>query len=400
MVDISDIRNIAVIGAGVQGHKIAQVALMAGFDKVILNSRTMQSIERAVDQIINSKSVGLKLLESKGLLKEDQTTEILMSKLVKETDLKKAVQDADFVIEAVPEILKLKQEIFKKMGEFSPDETILVSDTSTMSITKIGESSGRPERVMGMHFFSPMGSTLIEITRGAETSDKTMDIGYNIAKRLPCEMGERMVIRLEKESPGFVVNRVIGTGEVYFKWVIEQATKRGIPYEQVDADVIKLMPMGCCLMCDIMGIDTVYNSMKYFASTLSSDFAPSPVFKNLIEQGCKGKKSGKGFYDWSKGKPIINRKKKAGLMDVKIVAAIHLNEGCKLLEEGIVDNYEIIDDAVSAGYHIPGPFKVGKRWYKRLSKLLESFAEKANLEYLKPCDLMKSGEFRKMSRSS
>jgi len=160
------------------------------------------------------------------------------------------------------------------------------------------------------------------------------------------------------------------------------------------------MPMGWCLMCDIMGLDTVYNSMKYFASTVSSDFTPIPVFKNLIDQGHIGKKSGKEFYDWSKGKPIINRVKKAGLMDVKIVAAIDLNEGCKLLEEGIVDNYDIIDDAVSAGYHIPGPFKVGKRWYKRLSKLLETFAEKANTQYLKPCDLMKSGEFRKMSRSS
>ena len=398
MVDINNIRNIAVIGAGVQGHKIAQIALMAGFEKVILNSRTMQSIERAVDQIINSKSVGLKVLESKGHLQEGQTTENLLKNLIKQADLKKAVEDADFVIEAVPEIMKLKQEIFKKMGEFSPDHAILASDTSTMSITKIGGSSGRPDRVMGMHFFSPIGSSLIEITKGKETSDKTMDVGYKIAEQFPCERGERMVIRLEKESPGFVVNRVIGTGEIYFKWVIEQATMRGIPYEQVDADVIKLMPMGCCLMCDVMGLDTVYNSMKYFASTLSSDFTPSPVFKKLIDKGHIGKKSGKGFYDWSKGKPIIDRTKKAGLMDVKIVAAIHLNEGCKLLEEGIVDNYEIIDDAVSAGYHIPGPFKVGKRWYKRLSKHLGKFAEKNDIEYLKPCHLMKSGEFREMHR--
>ena len=124
MTDISDIRNIAVIGAGVQGHKIAQVALMAGFEKVFLNSRTMQSINRAVKNIINSKSVGLKVLEAKGLLKEGESAKSLSDKLVKEIDLKKAVEGADFVIEAVPEIMKLKQEIFKKMGEFSPDQTI------------------------------------------------------------------------------------------------------------------------------------------------------------------------------------------------------------------------------------------------------------------------------------
>jgi len=130
------------------------------------------------------------------------------------------------------------------------------------------------------------------------------------------------------------------------------------------------MPMGWCLMCDIMGLDTVYNSMKYFSSTLSSDFKPSPVFKKLIDQGHIGKKSGKSFYDWSQSKPEIKREKKVGLMDGNIVGSIHLNEGFKLLEEGIVNNYELIDDAVSAGYHIPGPFKVGKRWYKRTFKTI------------------------------
>ena len=400
MADISNINNISIIGAGVQGHSIAQVALMTGFEKVMLYNRSLKTIERAVDQIINSGSHGLKLLESKGLLNEGETTDTLINRLTKETDLKKTVENADFVIEAVPEIMKLKQEIFKKLDECCPDHTILASDTSTMSISKIGESSGRAEKVIGMHFFSPLGSRLIEVTKGTKTSDNSMEIGVKVAQKLPCLTGERLVIRLEKESPGFIANRVVGTGEIYFKWVINEATKRGIPYKQVDADVIELMPLGACLMCDTMGLDTVYNSMKYFESTLSPDFAPAPIFKSLIDQGYTGKKAGRGFYDWSKGRPTIDKKKKAGLMDVKIIAAIHLNEGCKLLEEGIVDNYNIIDDAVKAGYHMPGPFKVGKRWYKRLSKILEKFAEKAGTNYLKPCNLMKSGEFRKMERSN
>ena len=136
--------------------------------------------------------------------------------------------------------------------------------------------------------------------------------------------------------------------------------------------------------------------MKYFASHLSPDFKPTPIFKNMIEKGRLGKKSGKGFYDWSKGKPIVDKKKKAGIMNENMIKAILLNEGCKLLEERIVNNYNIIDDAVLAGYNIPGPFEEGKRNYKELSKLLEEFSDITGYNYLKPCNLMISGKFREM----
>lgn len=409
MVDISNIKNIAVIGAGVQGHAIAQIALMGGYEKVIINSRSMNSIERAVNQIINSKSVGLKACESKGLIREG-SSEILMERLFKEPDLEKAVADADYVIEAVPEILKIKQEIFEKLGKYTPEHTILATDTSMMSISKIGEASGRPENVIGMHFFSPIGSKLVEITRGNKSSDEAMDIGVVVAQKLPCLTGERLVVRLEKESPGFIANRVIGTGEIYFKWVVGEARKRGISYEQIDADIIDLMPMGACLMCDIMGLDTVYNGMKYLSEYLSPDFAPSGVFKELVDQGNFGKKTGKGFYDWSKGKPKIDRSKKAGLMKIEMLLAVHLNEGCKLLEEGIAKGYQIIDDAVYAGFRIPGPFltRLGRlkrfiffsvlKRYKKLSKMLGEFATKEGIDFLKPCNFMKSGKFLKMRK--
>jgi len=395
----NSINNITIIGAGMQEHKLAQTALIAGFNKVFLYSRTKQSIERAVDKIINSKSEGLKVLESKNLLEKGSTTQLLLSRLVKEPNLRNAVKDTEFIIEAVPEIMTLKQKIFKKMSEYCPNHTIIASDTSTMSITKIAKYIKNPNRVIGMHFFNPLRSPLIEITKGKYTTDNTMDIAYNFAKSLPCENGERVVIKLEKESPGFIVNRMIGTIEIYFKWAIEQATRRNIPYEQIDADIISVMPMGCCLMCDIMGIDTIYYCMKYFASNLSPDFKPTPIFKNMIDQGRLGKKSGKGFYDWSKGKPIIDRKKKAGIINEKMIKAILLNEGCKLLEKRIVNNYDIIGEAVLAGYNISGPFEEGKRNYKELSKLLDNFSKKTDNNYLKPCDLMKSGNFRMMTQT-
>jgi len=163
MTDVSDIKNIAIIGAGVQGHEIAQIALMAGFDKVILNDISDKVLKSAESLILNDKRIGLKKLESKGLLSEGVKAEDLLKSLILETNLEKAVSDADFVIEAVPEVMDVKKEVFKKLGNYAPKNTILATNTSTMSITEIGKSSNRPEKVIGMHFFGPVEIKLIEI---------------------------------------------------------------------------------------------------------------------------------------------------------------------------------------------------------------------------------------------
>ena len=163
MTDVSDIKNIAIIGAGVQGHEIAQIALMAGFDKVILNDFSDKVLKSAEASILNDKRIGLKKLESKGLLSEGVKAEDLLKSLILETNLEKAVSDADFVIEAVPEVMDVKKEVFKKLGNYAPKNTILATNTSTMNITEIGKSSNRPEKVIGMHFFGPVEIKLIEI---------------------------------------------------------------------------------------------------------------------------------------------------------------------------------------------------------------------------------------------
>jgi enoyl-CoA hydratase/3-hydroxyacyl-CoA dehydrogenase len=397
--DISDIKNIVIIGTGLQGHAIAQVALMAGFNRVILNDLSVELIDKAVDRIINDPKTGLKVLEKAGQLDDKFTTEILVKRLVKEKNLQNAVENADFVIEAVPEVMSIKKEVFKKLGQYCPEHTILATNSSTMSITEIGNASGRPERVIGMHFFVPLENKLIEITKGRSTSEDTLKIATQIGRKLPSLEGERLLIELQRESPGFIANRIVSSTEIYINLLIEQAIAKNIPFEQLDADVIDFMPEGIFYLCDKIGLDTVFNAMKYFEETLSPDFAPHELFTKFINENNLGQKTGRGFYDWSQNeKPRIDVSKKAGLVDIELLIAIQLNEGCRMLEEGCVSNYKIIDKAVSTGFHLPGPFAMGKKNYKQLVVKLDELAELTGRKYLKPCKLMRSGGFLDMRK--
>ncbi|MFX1239143.1 MAG: 3-hydroxyacyl-CoA dehydrogenase family protein, partial [Promethearchaeota archaeon] len=326
----NSVKSLTVIGAGVQGHSIVQSALMGNFEKIIINDINMDLINKAVDQIENDENFGLKKLESCGILNKEVSSKDLMEKLVKEVHLKKAVNNSDFIIEAIPEKIELKQKLFKKINKYAPEHAILASNTSTMSITKLANASGRPENVIGMHFFIPLNLKLVEITKGSKTSDNTMKIATEVANNLYCLKGNRVIIPLEKESPGFIANRIITSSLIYFNWILDIALKRGIPFKQIDADIIELAPRGICFILDIVGLDTVYNVMTHLKKNLSPDFAPGETLTLLVKEGKLGKKSGKGFYDWSNGrikKP--ENFKKANLLDINAILAIMINEGCR-----------------------------------------------------------------------
>ncbi|MFX0075157.1 MAG: 3-hydroxyacyl-CoA dehydrogenase NAD-binding domain-containing protein [Candidatus Hermodarchaeota archaeon] len=396
---ISDIKSITIVGLGIQGHAIAQVALMAGFSKVILNDLSMELIDKAVDKIFNNPTIGLKVLEKKGQLNDNITAEILLNRIIKEQNLRDAVKDTDFVIEAVPEVMSIKKDVFRKFGQYCPEHTIFATNTSTMSITEIGKASGRPEKVIGMHFFAPIDNKLIEITKGEKTSEATLKMATEIGYKLPCLEGKRLLIELQKESPGFIANRVMGSTEIYLNILIERALEENIPFEHLDADTDGFLPLGLFLLCDVIGLDTVFNAMKYFEENLSSNFAPHEIFTKFINENNLGQKTGRGFYDWSQQeKPSIDPSEKAGLVDIEILIAIQLNEGCRILEEGVVSNYKIIDKAISAGYRSPGPFAMGKKNYKQLVAKLDELVEVSGREYLKPCNLMRSGGFLDMKK--
>ena len=395
MVDVSDFKNIAVVGAGTMGREIAQAALMAGFEKVFLYSRSIETLSKAKEFIKN----GLLKLESKNKLNEGISPDSLMKKLILFRDIGKTVENVDFVIESVPENMDLKKEIFMKLGNFAPKHAILATNTSTMSITEISEASGKPEKVIGMHFFTPVVVLrLIEVIKGAFTSQETFDISVSIGEKFPALKGKRYIAKIEKDTPGFIVNRLTIASSLYLNWLVDMAMENDIPIEKIDNDVVNYPALGPFAKWDYFGIDVVCDTHNYFAENLSPEFTPGSTLKNLLKGGNLGKKTGKGLYDWKEGKPLIKNKEKANIFNMEVYYAIQLNEACKLLEEGVVKGYKIIDDTMLAGMDMPGPFSAGKRKYKEWTKLLEDFSKESGLEYIKPCKLMSSGEFIKMKR--
>ncbi|HUW88909.1 MAG TPA: 3-hydroxyacyl-CoA dehydrogenase family protein [Candidatus Nanopelagicaceae bacterium] len=391
---MAEIKNIVMIGAGLMGHNAAQICLMAGYNVTLVDIK-----DEFVDAGVAKIDEGLKKLEGKGKLGEGITAASLMGNLKKSIDIASAVKDADFVIEAVVEKMDVKKQVFKTCDENAPPHCILATNTSTMSITEIASATNREDKVIGMHFFNPpILMRLIEIIAGEKSSDEAMDIGVELSNSLPCLKGKRFVPKVLKDRPGFIVNRLNAPVQIYLNWVFDQAAEKGIPWEQIDADAAGLMPMGPCELADYVGIDTMFHVGNYYAETLSPDFKPGKIITKMVEENKLGRKSPHGFFDWTAGRSKIDKSKKAGLFTVENSMAIMLNEGCRLLDEKVVTGFKVIDEANMAGMNTPGPFGGGKNQFEKWSTLLDELADKTGKDYLRPCELMKSGGFVKMRK--
>ena len=304
---MNNINKIAVIGAGVMGREIAQVALMAGYEKVFLYSRTMETINKAKIFIEN----GLIKMKSKNMMDDNATPDLLMKNLILVRDIEKTVENADFIIESVPEIMELKQEIFNKLGKYSPEHAILATNTSTMSITKIAERSNRPDKVLGMHFFTPIPVLrLIELIKGKETSDNTVNIALEVGYKFPALKGKRFIPVIERESPGFIVNRLTISTSLYLNWLLEYSLEKSIPLEQIEADAIDVKGLGPYAKWDYFGLDTVYNTLLYFSQVLSPEFKPGKTLIKLVSEGNLGKKLGKDYLNGKKENQLSIWRKK------------------------------------------------------------------------------------------
>jgi enoyl-CoA hydratase/3-hydroxyacyl-CoA dehydrogenase len=391
---VENVKNIVVIGAGLMGHNVAQIALMTGYNITLVDIK---------DEFINNGVAmieeGIKKLASKGQLGEGVSADDVLGRLKTNIDLASAVKDADFVLEAVVERMDVKKDIFKTCDVNAPPHCILATNTSTMSITDIATATNRPDKVIGMHFFNPpILMKLIEVIAGEKSSDEAMEIGVKVSESLPCLKGKRFVAKVLKDRPGFIVNRLNAPVGIYMSYIIDLAHEKGIPWEQLDADTGGIMPMPPLVLADYVGLDTSYHAANYYAETLHPDFKPGKTVLKMVKEGNLGRKTGHGYYDWSKGRPQPDMSKKAGLLDLELVMAIRLNEGCRLIEEGVVTGWKVIDDANMAGMNTPGPFTAGKRNWEKWSKLLEDFVKKSGKKYLTPCELMKSGKFVNMKK--
>jgi len=364
------------------GHGIAEVALLAGY-KVALRDIEQRFVDRGLSRIKESLD---KLVEKQRLTADNEKA--MLANVQTFIDVGESVKDADFVIEAVPEILKLKEEVFQALDKSAPKHAILASNTSNMSISDIAAHTKRPEQVVGMHFFNPaVLMKLVEVIKGNKTSEETMKVTYDLALKM-----NKVPVRVEKDSPGFIYNRVNAPTGIYLNAIID--SKLATP-EEIDAKMRKIgMPMGPYELMDYVGLDVYYHGGLYFADVLSPEYKPPKWLKDLIDANTLGKKSGKGIFDWSKGRPEIDLSKAKEDFDPTDMIAIQVNEATKLLEEGVATSPEDIDRAMANGGGAAfGPFQLAKGiGYDKLAARLEELAKKFNVKVFEPTKTLKSGK--------
>jgi enoyl-CoA hydratase/3-hydroxyacyl-CoA dehydrogenase len=376
-MEAKDVKKIAMIGAGDMGHGIAACCLLGGY-AVVLRDIEQKFVEKGMAGIKGS----FDKFKEKGKLTPEAYSDAL-ARLTPMIDLQTAVKDADFIIEAVPEKLELKKRVFTDLDKFAPKHAILASNTSNISITEIASATSRPDKVIGYHFFNPaILMKLVEVIKGAKSSDESISVGYEIAKKI-----KKVPVIVKKDSPGFIYNRVNQTGGVLLSCILQA----GHPTpEEFDAALKPDMPMTPFELTDYVGIDIAVHGLEYFAKVLSPDYKPSDSLMAYLKSGNLGKKTGKGFYDWSQGRPKIDLSKATKEYDINHLVALQVNEATKILEEGVADDPKEIDLAMTNGGGSPfGPFAMAQKiGYPVLLAKLEEVHKKFPLNIFKPTKTM------------
>lgn len=384
-MNADDIETVAVIGAGDMGHGIAEVSLLAGH-RVFLHDIKQEFIDRGVRRIDDS----LKRLTAKGKVAASLYDRIHAELLNATTDLNQAVRQADLVIEAVPEVLDLKQQTFKTLDALAPARAILASNTSTMSIARIGKATSRPQKVVGLHYFNPaVLMPIVEVIKAEDTSEETMQTAQAF-----CEKCGKKPVRVNKDVPGFIFNRVHAPGTVLLRCILDEGIAE--PAE-VDSVMRKLgAPMGPFETMDYTGLDINVNVSNYFAETLHSDYAPGRAIQELVAKGDLGKKTGKGIYDWSAGRPSMDAPAATGKFDPDDLLAVIANEATKLVEMEVASAEDIDKVVAGASGSAAGPFELIQGWAPEdLTARLEGLAIKYGKEIFKPSRMIREGTYRK-----
>ena len=286
----SSITNVTVIGAGTMGNGIAHVFAMKDYT-VVLCDISEAALERALATI----GKNLDRMVAKEKITEDQKSKTLAN-ITTNTDLASAVSESDLVVEAATENVDLKLNIFRQMDEHAPDDAILATNTSSISITKIAAVTKRPAQVIGMHFMNPVPvMKLVEVIRGYSTSDVTMDMILEASKdlgKVPTEVND---------YPGFVANRILMP---MINEAIISLYEGVAGVEEIDT-VMKLgmaHPMGPLQLADFIGLDVCLSIMNVLYDGFGNPkYAPCPLLVNMVMAGKLGRKSGEGFYKYEKG---------------------------------------------------------------------------------------------------
>ncbi|MDG6989104.1 MAG: 3-hydroxyacyl-CoA dehydrogenase/enoyl-CoA hydratase family protein [Nitrososphaerota archaeon] len=377
------ITKVTVVGAGDMGHGIAELFAVNGFD-VVLVDKLPQAIDRAKARI----SASLDKMVERGKIGREQA-DATLRRLTYSGNTGEGVSGSDLVVEAVPESLELKRSVLKEIGEAAPRRAIIASNTSNIRITDLAEAVPGPERVVGMHFFNPpMVMKLVEVIPGARTDDAVVQQTVDA-----CQKVGRTAVRVMKDRPGFIVNRINAADTLFFCLV--QDRKLATPAEVDSFARGQGLPMGPYELVDFVGVDVAADSLAYFAGSISPEYGKGRTFGEMQKQGLLGKKSGKGFYDWSTGRAQIPKAEPTGAISIMDVFALEINESVKLIEEGVAAPGDI-EKGVVLGMNRPfGPISVAKDLSNaEVKSKLEELASKFDCAIFAPAKSIAEGRMR------
>ncbi|PSP97731.1 3-hydroxybutyryl-CoA dehydrogenase [Halobacteriales archaeon QS_5_70_17] len=342
-MEVDDIERVAVLGSGNMGHGITEVVALAGYD-VVMRDIEEEIVEEGYEEIEWS----LEKLEDNGVLEE--SPEDVLARVSTAVDLEAAVEDADFVVEAAPEQMDLKKDVFDDLDELASEGAILATNTSSLSITEIASVTSRPEKVVGTHYFNPpVKMDLVEVIYGEETSDETAETAYEFVESLG-----KTPIYVRKDVNGFVVNSVLGPFMDEAAWMVsaDEATVR-----EADAAMVhrRGYPMGPFELSDLTGIDIGYNVRKEAGRPIP------PIVEGKVEADELGRKTGSGYYDYEDGDGPDYEKGDGEGFDTLRIEARMVNEAAKLIGDDVA-TAEAVDTGMRLGAGFPeGPCRRADR---------------------------------------
>ena len=283
-----EIKKICVLGAGLMGNGIAQVCAQAGFQVA------MRDIEqRFIDGGMNNirKNIGRDVEKGR---KTQEEADAILARIKPTLDLKEAAGDADAVVEVIVEVMDIKKKVYAELEQIVPSHCLFFTNTSGLSITEMAAITKRPERFIGTHFFNPVPvMRLLEVIKGNETSEETLEIAKAWGKKL----GKEVIV--VNEAPAFAVNRILCTmiNEAYY--TLEEGVASA---EDIDKGMVLGCnhPIGPLALADLVGNDTLLHIMEGMHRELGDKYRPAPLLRKLVRAGRLGRKSGRGVFDYSK----------------------------------------------------------------------------------------------------